>query len=111
MTPGAAPLEPRYVSTVDSGNLAAHLLALGNACRSAVHDPLPHRDVFAGIDDALQLAGEAASALADAHRSQTVTVRQLAEARDALAASLRDAARSPVDLAARVAAWRETPTS
>ena len=26
------PLEPRYVSSVDSGNLAAHLIALANAC-------------------------------------------------------------------------------
>ena len=101
-TAGLRALEPRYVSTVDSGNLAAHLLALGNACRSAVHDPLPHRDVFAGIDDALQLAGEAASALADVHRSQTVTVRHLAEARDALAAALREAPRSPAESAARV---------
>ena len=27
------PLEPKYVSTVDSGNLVGHLLALGNCCR------------------------------------------------------------------------------
>ena len=27
------PLEPKYVSSVDSGNLAGHLLALGNSCR------------------------------------------------------------------------------
>ena len=27
------PLDPRYVSTVDSGNLAGHLIALANACR------------------------------------------------------------------------------
>jgi len=74
-TGGLRPLEPRYVSTVDSGNLAAHLLALGHACRSAVHDKLPHHDVLAGIDDALQLAEEAATALPDSHRSQTVTVR------------------------------------
>ena len=26
-------LEPKYVSSVDSGNLAGHLIALGNACR------------------------------------------------------------------------------
>jgi cyclic beta-1,2-glucan synthetase len=101
-TGGLRPLEPRYVSTVDSGNLAAHLLALGNACRSAVHDKLPHHDVLAGIGDALQLAEEAATALADSHRSQTVTVRQLAEARDALAAALREAPPSPAEVAAHV---------
>src|SRR6185369_15908742 len=27
------PLEPRYVSKVDSGNLAGHLLSLAEACR------------------------------------------------------------------------------
>jgi cyclic beta-1,2-glucan synthetase len=27
------PLDPKYVSSVDSGNLAGHLIALGNACR------------------------------------------------------------------------------
>ncbi|HUP37231.1 MAG TPA: glucoamylase family protein [Candidatus Limnocylindria bacterium] len=101
-TAGLRPLEPRYVSTVDSGNLAAHLLALGGACRGAMHEPLPHPDAFAGIDDALLLAGEAATALADAGRSQTVTVRHLAEAREALAAALREAPRGPAESAAHV---------
>lgn len=35
-----APLLPRYVSTVDSGNLATHLLAVAQACRALAHDPL-----------------------------------------------------------------------
>ncbi len=30
------PLEPKYVSSVDSGNLAGDLIALGNACREMV---------------------------------------------------------------------------
>ena len=30
------PLEPKYVSSVDSGNLAGHLLVLGNSCRELV---------------------------------------------------------------------------
>ena len=30
------PLEPKYISSVDSGNLAGHLIALGNACREIV---------------------------------------------------------------------------
>ncbi len=40
-TTGLRPLEPRYVSTVDSGNLAAHLLALANACRAAIQRSAP----------------------------------------------------------------------
>ena len=30
------PLEPKYISSVDSGNLAGHLIVLGNACREIV---------------------------------------------------------------------------
>jgi cyclic beta-1,2-glucan synthetase len=33
------PLEPRYVSTVDSGNLAAHLITLANALKSWAGEP------------------------------------------------------------------------
>ena len=48
-TTDLAPLEPRYVSTVDSGNLAAHLLVLKQAClgargRAGPVGPRPRRD-------------------------------------------------------------------
>ncbi len=33
------PLQPRYVSTVDSGNLSVHLLAVAQACRLLARDP------------------------------------------------------------------------
>ncbi|WP_291010617.1 glucoamylase family protein [Hydrogenophaga sp.] len=33
------PLPPRYVSTVDSGNLSAHLLTVAQACRELAQDP------------------------------------------------------------------------
>src|SRR5437762_2666301 len=58
-TSGLRPLEPRYVSTVDSGNLAGHLLVLANACRDASHQPLLDPEALAGIEDALLLVGEA----------------------------------------------------
>ena len=48
------PLEPRYVSTVDSGNLAGHLIAVANACREWIDAPVAPARLFAGIDDALQ---------------------------------------------------------
>ena len=96
------PLEPRYVSTVDSGNLAAHLLTLGSACRRAVHESLLHDQAFQGIDDAVHLAGEAARALPDDRRTQTVTLRQLAETRETLAAGLRGAPVGLADTAARL---------
>ncbi len=38
-TQTCAPLLPRYVSTVDSGNLSGHLLALAQACLEWMHGP------------------------------------------------------------------------
>ncbi|MCF8499998.1 MAG: glycosyl transferase [Rhodospirillum sp.] len=48
-------LAPPYVSSVDSGNLAGHLIALANACEewTAV---TPEADVRAGLMDSLRLA-------------------------------------------------------
>ena len=49
-------LEPQYVSSVDSGNLAGHLVALARTCadwRAAVMDP---RLLVSGIADAVDLA-------------------------------------------------------
>jgi cyclic beta-1,2-glucan glucanotransferase len=48
-------LEPRYVSSVDSGNLAGHLIALANACEDWAKHPGPAVD-RAGTIDALHLA-------------------------------------------------------
>jgi cyclic beta-1,2-glucan synthetase len=53
------PLEPRYVSSVDSGNLAAHLIALAGAFREWQHDSKPHGEALTGLGDALDLAREA----------------------------------------------------
>ena len=39
--PDRRPLDPKYVSTVDSGNLAGHLLALREACRELERAPAP----------------------------------------------------------------------
>jgi cyclic beta-1,2-glucan glucanotransferase len=55
-------LTPTYVSSVDSGNLAGHLIVLANACeewRDAALAP----DARAGLADTLQLAREAFDAL------------------------------------------------
>ncbi|MDI5934061.1 GH36-type glycosyl hydrolase domain-containing protein [Halomonas kalidii] len=49
------PLEPRYVSTVDSGNLAVSLLTLRQACRDAQRGPAFLPEQWNGLDDALQL--------------------------------------------------------
>ncbi|MBA3516988.1 MAG: glycosyl transferase, partial [Rhizobiales bacterium] len=56
------PLDPMYVSSVDSGNLAGHLIALANACREwAGHAP-DETLVGRGMADNLHLAREALEA-------------------------------------------------
>jgi cyclic beta-1,2-glucan synthetase len=49
------PLTPRYISTVDSGNLAACLIALGQGCLTAFDAPLFRREFWLGLDDTLGL--------------------------------------------------------
>ena len=53
------PLEPRYVSSVDSGNLAAHLITLAGAFREWQQNPRPTPEAISGLTDALDLAREA----------------------------------------------------
>src|SRR5690606_8859335 len=51
------PLEPAYVSSVDSGNLAGHLITLANACESWIGEPLAP-NARLGVLDTLQLVRE-----------------------------------------------------
>jgi cyclic beta-1,2-glucan glucanotransferase len=53
------PLEPRYVSSVDSGNLAGHLSVLAVAARERTRRPIVGVEVQRGIDAALLLLREA----------------------------------------------------
>src|SRR5208282_2423527 len=53
------PLEPRYVSSVDSGNLAAHLLAVAASCREFTDSSIAPPSRVAGIVDGVELALEA----------------------------------------------------
>ncbi|WP_246248975.1 GH36-type glycosyl hydrolase domain-containing protein [Chelativorans alearense] len=53
------PLEPRYVSTVDSGNLAVCLLALKAGCEEAATEPLLRAQLWDGLADTLDVLAEA----------------------------------------------------
>jgi cyclic beta-1,2-glucan synthetase len=83
------PLDPRYISSVDSGNLAGHLIALANACREWAGHPLTDERRLAGVADALELMRDEAGGLREGRRTQTVTWPQLDEALAVLAANLR----------------------
>jgi cyclic beta-1,2-glucan synthetase len=58
-TSTARPLEPRYVSTVDSGNLAAYLWTVAMACREARHAPLLSEAPLEAAIDACLLSAAA----------------------------------------------------
>jgi len=53
-----APLQPRYVSTVDSGNLAAYLWTVHEACADLLTRPIAGAATLAALDDTLRLAGK-----------------------------------------------------
>ena len=61
-------LAPRYVSTVDSGNLAVSLLTLREGCMEAARGPMLSPKLWDGFDDALKLLREALSGLPEADR-------------------------------------------
>ncbi len=88
------PLEPKYISSVDSGNLAGHLIVLGNACREIVGAPVTGLEWLAGIDDALEITRESLRGLPDDRRTLTVTRKHLEDALDALSTAVSASLRS-----------------
>jgi cyclic beta-1,2-glucan synthetase len=97
------PLDPKYVSSVDSGNLAGHLVVLANACRELLDDPVVNPRWLAGIEDALALTRAALDRGIGDRRTQTVTRAQMNEALDALAAALASSPNTPAGVAGRMA--------
>jgi cyclic beta-1,2-glucan synthetase len=95
------PLDPKYVSTVDSGNLAGHLLALANGAREMIHKSSIGASTVDGIEDNVRLLRAALAGIEDTRRTHTVTHKQLSNALEKLAASLEVLPIHPVDWAAR----------
>ena len=92
----------RYVSTVDSGNLAGHLIALANACREWRDRPLAAQRRLDGVADALDITRAESARLRDGGQTQTVTLRQLDDALAVRGARRATGAASDDDLAARL---------
>jgi cyclic beta-1,2-glucan synthetase len=118
------PLDPRYVSSVDSGNLAGHLIAVANACQMWGGGLLAALQPFAGIADALGLARDALQKATGDSRTPSAAGHELDNALDALSAALGADPAPPdtmseqlaklaqhaaiaVDAASRIAAGRE----
>ena len=84
------PLEPIYISTVDSGNLAGHLIALAQACRELSLRPPFGPDTLEGVRDSVHLVLESVERSEPPQRTQTVTTTQLREAAEGMLAVLED---------------------
>lgn len=56
------PLLPRYVSTVDSGNLAGHLMVLGAGFQQIIDSPIVPPRIFDGLYDTLSVLLQATAA-------------------------------------------------
>ena len=73
-------LNPQYVSTVDSGNLAGHLLALKQACVELSERPLFGVHTLAGLGDTIALLRlEVERVGASRKRTEVVTINHLRE--------------------------------
>lgn len=96
------PLDPQYVSSVDSGNLAGHLIALANACEEWGDLAVAAR--LKGIGDALDILVEEINALRDSRRTETVTWRQLDDALMLLVTDLHRPLAAPEEVTDRLSA-------
>jgi cyclic beta-1,2-glucan synthetase len=94
------PLEPKYISSVDSGNLAGHLITLWNACGEMARRPTMDAQWFAGIGDALELMREALGEIGDG--SVSATRIHLDGTLDSLGAALQQIASTPIGAARRL---------
>jgi cyclic beta-1,2-glucan synthetase len=73
-----APLSPRYISTVDSGNLAGHLLAAKQAVAEIAGRKLFGSHVVEGLTDSFELIREEATQFnVVSRRTEAVTIKQL----------------------------------
>ena len=80
------PLMPHYVSTVDSGNLAGHLIVIKQACNELPELPFFAARVTTGLSDTIRLASQEVELLgASRQRTDVVTVKQLRQEIDACA--------------------------
>jgi len=96
------PLDPRYVSSVDSGNLAAHLITVASAARDWMTHPVTAQVSAAGTRDALLLVREAQHALPAHLATHYGAWPQFEEQFEAIASLLRGIDESGLDDAARL---------
>lgn len=77
------PLHPRYVSTVDSGNLVGNLLVLASGCRELCEAPILPSRMMAGLQDTMSVLLDALKLSPDAS-TNAASIRNLGLQRDTL---------------------------
>lgn len=102
------PLQPLYISTVDSGNLAGHLWAVAQACRQMPARPIFSPDVLEGLEDTLKLVEEAAVALGGERPIGVVTPAHWEESISLLRESLRTVPQSMAEWGSLLSSLRGT---
>ena len=98
------PLRPRYISSVDSGNLAGHLLALEEACRELLDAPIVKPACSAG---AARRRPHAARSAADGRGSAAHALRQPRPTSTRRSAALDASLQEPLGPIARLAGAME----
>ncbi len=96
------PLEPTYVSSVDSGNLAGHLIVVGNACREIADSAVGSQDWISGLNDTITLLRDAVHRPNGKRPSSGAVHAPLENAIDTYAACLQHAAVTPAEVSRRL---------
>jgi cyclic beta-1,2-glucan synthetase len=63
------PLPPKYISSVDSGNLAGHLLTLQPGLSALAEHKIPGPRVFEGLRDTFDIVADAAAGVPEVHNA------------------------------------------
>lgn len=90
------PLDPRYVSSVDSGNLAGHLIAVAVACGEWAETPAVYlQGDFKGILDSVSVLEETLAELPDDRRQLRPLRQRLADRLDGMRRAVRTIQEQP----------------
>ncbi len=88
-TADGRPLHPKYISTVDSGNLAGHLVVVAQACLEMEKLPLNPARRLEGVKDNFELARETFDTMRSKLRAPAANAKRLGAALDAIGAALQ----------------------
>jgi len=90
---------------VDSGNLAGHLLTLGNSCRDLIEKSSVGAHLLTGLQDTGRLLRKSLAKVTDMPRAHIVSRKQLSNSVDAMIASLLPLPLDSVAWALRFKEW------